>query len=75
MHTTHDSLNLIRDIFGNPVLTVGLWPLTTCLIKWLASLTAMQEVLGSRNFYGNIGSGTGSTQPSEDNWVAASYEK
>ena len=28
-----------------------------------------------RNFSGSIGSGTGSTQPREDNWVATWYEK
>ena len=28
-----------------------------------------------RNFSGSIGSGTGTTQPHEDNWVAAWYEK
>ena len=28
-----------------------------------------------RNFSGSIGSGTGSTQPCEDNWVATWYEK
>ena len=28
-----------------------------------------------RNFSGSVGSGTGSTQPREDNWVATSYEK
>ena len=27
------------------------------------------------NVSGSIGSGTGSTQPREDNWVAACYEK
>ena len=31
--------------------------------------------LYSRNFSGSIGSGTGSTQPREDNWVATWYEK
>ena len=28
-----------------------------------------------RNFSGSIGSGMGSTQSHEDNWVATSYEK
>ena len=28
-----------------------------------------------RNFYGSIGSGMGSTQPRDDNWVSYLYEK
>ena len=47
-----------------------------CLVWWLARLTAIQEVPGSipgytlEIFPGSIGSGTGSTQPRDDNWVA-----
>ena len=49
---------------------------TTCLVWWLARLIAIQEVPGSipgytlEIFLKVWGSGTESTQPREDNWVA-----
>ena len=43
---------------------------------WITTgMSGFDYQLYPRNFSRSIGSGTGSTQPREDNWVATSYEK
>ena len=61
---------LYLKVTANTFISVG--PIES-YIQFVSNLTNMflnKTRLYTKNFSGSIGSGTGSTQPREDNWVA-----